>query len=83
MLFTTAVANAGVGRVLVKPLGRINRKPSVSTKKNVLSFLIGPPSEDAHWFAFENGRGVIGLELLNIQSLEFMVRPFHQYRALP
>ena len=32
--------------------------PSVLTKKNSLSFLIGPPIEAAHWLLLANGRGV-------------------------
>ena len=31
------------------------RNPSVLTKKNALSFLIGPPKEAAHWLALEKG----------------------------
>src|SRR5208283_4134441 len=82
-LFRIAPANAGVGMYVGMLLGRIKRRPSVSKKKKVLFLMIGPPIEPAHWFALEKGRGVTGVELLLSQSLEFMVRPFHQYSALP
>jgi len=64
-------------------LGRMKRRPSVSKKKKVLFLIIGPPTDAAHWFALEKGRGVTGSVLLLNQLLEFMVRPFHQYSALP
>src|ERR1700675_683707 len=82
-LFRTAVAKAEVGMVNGTTLGKRKRSPSVSTKKNVLFLIIGPPTAAAHWFALEKGRGVTGVEFLFIQSLEFMVRPFHQYWAFP
>src|SRR5271165_5632923 len=80
-LFRIAPARAGVGIFVGMVLGRIKRRPSVSKKKKVLFLMIGPPIEPAHWFALEKGRPTPWL-LLN-QSLEFMVRPFHQYSALP
>src|SRR5271170_4341630 len=82
-LFRTADAKAGVGTVVGRTLGRTKRNPSVSKKKKVLFLIIGPPTEPAHWLALENGRGVNGTESLFIQLFEFMVRPFHQYWALP
>src|ERR1039457_364519 len=83
-LLRTAFAKAAVGMTVGMTLGKRNRNPSVSKKKNVLFLIIGPPTAAAHWFALEKGRGVIlpgvpSNELLFIQSLEFMVRPFHQY----
>ncbi len=57
-LFSTAVANAGVGMVSESTLGKTKRSPSVSTKKKVLFLRIGPPTDAAHWFAFEKGRDV-------------------------
>src|SRR5580700_1534887 len=82
-LFRTAVAKAALGTVVGMTLGRIKRKPSVSKKKKVLFLIMGPPTEPAHWLAFEKGRGAWGVELRFIQLSEFMVRPFHQYWALP
>ena len=40
---------------LESTFGRTKRKPSVSTKKNVLSLRMGPPTEAAHWLALEKG----------------------------
>src|ERR1700680_4060134 len=87
-LASTAPAKAALGTVVAITLGKRKRNPSVSKKKNVLFLIIGPPTEAAHWFALENGRGVIlpgvpSNEFLFIQLLEFMVRPFHQYWAFP
>src|SRR5262249_43146573 len=70
ILFSTAFANAGVGVVTEKTLGSTKRKPSVSTKKKVLSLRTGPPTLAAHWFAFENGRST-PVALLN-QLFEFI-----------
>src|ERR1039458_10055343 len=80
-LARTAVAKAGVGMFVEKLFGRTKRNPSVSKKKKVLSLITGPPTEVAHWFAFERGFAVP--PLLNIQSLAFMFEPFHQYSAFP
>src|ERR1035437_3398352 len=80
-LARTAFAKAGVGMFVRKVFGRTKRNPSVSKKQKVLSLITGPPTEVAHWFAFERGFAVP--PLLNIQSLAFMVEPFHQYSAFP
>ena len=49
-LAKTALAKAGFGTVVGKTFGNRKRKPSVSTKKNVLFLIIVPPTEMAHWF---------------------------------
>src|SRR5690242_12519411 len=55
--------------------------PSLSTKKNALFFLIGPPIESAHSFETACGLGV-KLALLN-QSFAFSFAPFQYHAAFP
>src|ERR1035437_9214385 len=80
-LAMTAFAKAVVGMLVAMTFGRTKRNPSVSKKKKVLSLITGPPTEVAHWFAFE--RGFENPPLSFIQSLAFMFEPFHQYSAFP
>ena len=48
MFAIVAASNWRLGIVTRKCWGMSSRRPSVSKKKNSLSFLIGPPNEPAH-----------------------------------
>ncbi len=37
----------------------LTRRPSYEAKKNVLSFLMGPPRVPPNWFCWKSGRGVL------------------------